>query len=138
MIEESATDDVECLACGHGLHRNLELLPRIHFLERLYHLAFVSLDVFSKKLDILSVNPSTHIPLRKHNRAVLLKQGITRNVVDVIVRVDDKLHRLPGDLADLRENLLRPLERKSTGSVDVDEAVDDDDSVIAYDEARIS
>src|SRR5262244_1552107 len=96
------------------------------------------LDLIPEQPQRFAIHPFTHIALPDDLSAGIDEHAVTADMIHMVVRVDDKLHRLAGDLADLSENLLCPLERKSTGSVDVDETVNDDDSVIAYDEARIA
>src|SRR5215831_19639831 len=84
------------------------------------------------------MHPSTHIALRDDLGAGIDEHAVTADMIQMVMRVDDKLHRQACDLADLGKNLLRRLQAERTGRIDSDEAIDDNDAVITYDEAGIA
>ena len=62
-------------------------------------------DVFAEEFEIFRVDPGMHVALGEDHCAGLLKDTITGDMIDVIVRVDDVLHRQLRQLADFGEQL---------------------------------
>src|SRR5215831_14716781 len=84
------------------------------------------------------MHPSTHIALRDDLGAGIDEHAVTTDMIQMVMRVDDKLHRQACDLTDLRKNLLRRPQAERTGSIDSHEGIDNHDAVITYDEACIA
>ena len=75
------------------------------------------------------MNPATHLALRHHDRACALEHAVPRDVIDVVVRVDNVPNRLCCLHADRREEL--------ACGFGVRQRVDDGNTVIPDNEASV-
>src|SRR5262249_35610009 len=62
-------------------------------------------DLIAEHSEVLGANPSAYVALRKNYRAGIEKNTVSRNVVQMIVSVNDESHRQLRHLADVREEL---------------------------------
>src|SRR5262249_30879048 len=76
------------------------------------------------------INPATHVALRQHGCPGVDKDSVSADMVEVVVRVDDKSHRKLRPFADLCQKLLGRLSPEVATGIGSNECIDHEYSVI--------